>query len=64
MGRYREAECCLAGEGKAPEFEAVCRPVDPEERPQPEYRTLTPGEGVRCRLCPEARSQELIPGCW
>ena len=32
------------------EFWAVCRTIDPEGNPQPEYRTLTPGVGVRCRV--------------
>ena len=46
------------------DFWSVCLPTDPEKQGQERYRTLTPGEDVRCRLCPEARSQELIPCCW
>ena len=46
------------------EFWSVCRPVEPEEQALNKYRVLTPEEDVRCRLCPQARSQELIPCCW
>ena len=46
------------------EFWSVCQPMDPEEQAHSKYRVLTPGEGVRCGLCPQARSQELIPCCW
>ena len=28
------------------------------------YLTLSPGDGTRCRLCPSARSNELVPCCW
>ena len=49
---------------KDKEFWAVCVKCDPEGNPLPEFKTITPDEGVRCRLCPEAKSQELIPCCW
>ena len=38
--------------------------IESEEEFTDKYRVLTPGEDVRCRLCPLARSNELVPCCW
>ena len=43
---------------------SVCQPIESEEGQPDSYRILTPGEEVRCRLCPQARSNELVPCCW
>ena len=45
-------------------FWSVCQPIESEEGQPDSYRILSPGEEVRCRLCPQARSNELVPCCW
>ena len=46
------------------EFWAVCQHVIPPQDDSISYLTLAPGSETRCRLCPSARSYELIPCCW
>ena len=45
------------------DFWSVCQPIISVEG-DVMYRAATPGEDVRCRLCPNARSHELVPCCW
>ena len=45
------------------DFWSVCQPIESEKGDSDSYRVLTPGEEVRCRLCPQARSNELVPCC-
>ena len=46
------------------EFWSVCQHAVPAEDEPRSYLVLSPGEGARCRLCPTARSNELVPCCW
>ena len=46
------------------EFSSVCQHVAPPQDGSISYSTLSPGEETRCRLCPSARSSELVPCCW
>ena len=46
------------------EFWSLCRTGEPEEQALNKNRVLIPREDMRCTLCPQARSQELIPCCW
>ena len=46
------------------EFWSVCQHVVPPQDGSISYLTLSPGEETRCRLCPSARSNELVPCCW
>ena len=43
---------------------SVCQHVIPAENAPISYLTLSPGEATWCRLCPTAKSNELIPCCW
>ena len=45
------------------DFWSVCQPITSIEG-DVYYQAITPGEDVRCRLCPNARSHELVPCCW
>ena len=49
---------------KDTEFWSVCQQVPRAEDEPISYLTLSPGENTRCRLCPSARSNELVPCCW
>ena len=42
----------------------MCQPVEPPQEGSISYLTLSPGKETRCRLCPSARSNELVPCCW
>ena len=46
------------------EFWSVCQFVMPAEDAPISYKTLSPGDETRCRLCPMAKSNELVPCCW
>ena len=46
------------------EFWSMCQPAEPPQDGSISYLTLSPGDESRCRLCPSARSNELVPCCW
>ena len=46
------------------EFWSMCQHVVPPQDGSISYLTLSPGDATRCRLCPSARTNELIPCCW
>ena len=46
------------------EFWSVCQPTVSPQDGSTVYLTLSPGDESRCRLCPSARSNELVPCCW
>ena len=46
------------------EFWSVCHQAVPSQGDSISYLTLSPGAETRCRLCPSARSNELVPCCW
>ena len=46
------------------EFWSVCHQATPIQGDTPSYHTLSPDPDTRCRLCPSARANELVPCCW
>ena len=46
------------------EFWSVCQHAVPPQDGSTSYLTLSPGNESRCRLCPSARTNELVPCCW
>ena len=46
------------------EFWSVCHQATPIQGDAPRYHTLSPDPDTRCRLCPSARANELVPCCW
>ena len=46
------------------EFWAVCHQAETGQGDSVNYATLSPSENTRCRLCPSARVNELVPCCW
>ena len=46
------------------EFWSVCQHAVPPQDGSINYLTLSPGSESRCRLCPSARTNELVPCCW
>ena len=46
------------------EFWSVCHRDTPTPEDTPNYHILSPDPETRCRLCPSARANELVPCCW
>ena len=46
------------------EFWSVCHQTETGQGDSVNYSTLSPSENTRCRLCPSARVNELVPCCW